>query len=54
VLFGLYLAGIVGALAVAWVLKRFGRARQVRTLMMELPTTTGPRCATSPSGCGSG
>lgn len=39
VLFGLYLAGIVGALAVAWVLKHFTRAgRQVRPLMMELPS----------------
>ena len=39
VLFALYLAGIVGALAVAWILKRFTRAgQQVRTLMMELPS----------------
>jgi ferrous iron transport protein B len=39
VLFALYLAGIFGALAVAWILKRFTRAgRQVRTLMMELPS----------------
>jgi ferrous iron transport protein B len=39
VLFALYLAGIVGALAVAWILKRFTSAgRQVRTLMMELPS----------------
>ena len=39
VLFGLYLAGIAGALAVAWVLKRFTSAgRQVRPLMMELPS----------------
>ncbi len=38
VLFGLYLAGIVGALAVAWVIKRLSSAgRQVRPLMMELP-----------------
>jgi ferrous iron transport protein B len=38
VLFGLYLAGIVGALAVAWLLKRFtAEGRQVRSLMMELP-----------------
>ncbi|HEY1131752.1 MAG TPA: ferrous iron transporter B [Roseateles sp.] len=38
VLFGLYLAGIVGALAIAWVLKRFTSAgRLVRPLMMELP-----------------
>lgn len=38
VLFGLYVAGIVGALAVAWVLKRFTSRGQSRTLMMELPT----------------
>ncbi len=37
VLFGLYVAGIVGALAVAWVLKRLTARGQVRTLMMELP-----------------
>jgi ferrous iron transport protein B len=38
VLFGLYLAGIAGALLVAWALKRFTSAgRQVRPLMMELP-----------------
>ncbi|KQW43494.1 MULTISPECIES: ferrous iron transporter B [unclassified Roseateles] len=39
VLFGLYLAGIVGAMAVAWVLKRFtSSGRLVRPLMMELPS----------------
>ncbi len=38
VLFGLYGAGILAALAVAWVLKRFGSGRQVRGLMMELPS----------------
>jgi ferrous iron transport protein B len=39
VLFGLYVAGIVGAMAVAWVLKRFTSAgRLVRPLMMELPS----------------
>ena len=38
VLFGLYLAGIGGALAVAWLLKRLTpEGRQVRNLMMELP-----------------
>lgn len=37
VLFGLYGAGIAGALAVAWVAKRFSGRGQVRTLMMELP-----------------
>jgi ferrous iron transport protein B len=39
VLFGLYLAGIAGAMAVAWVLKRFtSTGRLVRPLMMELPS----------------
>ena len=37
VLFALYVAGIVGALGVAWVLKRFTAGGQVRSLMMELP-----------------
>ena len=38
VLFVLYIAGIVGAMAVAWVLKRFTtQGRQTRPLMMELP-----------------
>ena len=38
VLLALYLAGIAGAMALAWVLKRFTTAgRQVRPLMMELP-----------------
>jgi ferrous iron transport protein B len=38
VLFALYLAGIVGALVVAWVLARFTARGQVRSLMMELPS----------------
>ncbi len=39
VLFALYIAGIFGAMGVAWVLKRFTAAgRQVRPLMMELPS----------------
>ncbi|WP_301102530.1 ferrous iron transporter B [Propionivibrio sp.] len=39
VLLVLYLAGVIGALAVAWLLKRFTAAgRQVRPLMMELPS----------------
>lgn len=37
VLFGLYAAGIAGAMLVAWVLKQFTSRNQVRTLMMELP-----------------
>ncbi|AMO24733.1 ferrous iron transporter B [Ramlibacter solisilvae] len=43
VLFALYLAGIIGSLAVAWVLKRFTSHGQVRPLMMELPTYHWPR-----------
>ena len=44
VLFMLYLAGILGAMAVAWVLKRFA-SEQFRTnaLMMELPSYHMPR-----------
>ena len=38
VLFALYVAGIIGALCVAWILKRFTANGQVRTLMMELPS----------------
>jgi ferrous iron transport protein B len=38
VLFGLYLAGILSAMAVAWVLKFLTARGQVRTLMMELPS----------------
>ncbi|PZP29955.1 MAG: ferrous iron transporter B [Roseateles depolymerans] len=38
VLFVLYIAGIVSAGLVAWVLKRFTSRGQVRTLMMELPS----------------
>ncbi len=39
VLLALYFTGVFGALAVAWVLKRFTAAgRQVRPLMMELPS----------------
>ncbi len=44
VLFGLYFAGIFGALAVAWVLKQFtSSGRLVRPLMMELPNYHWPR-----------
>ncbi|ALV06371.1 ferrous iron transporter B [Roseateles depolymerans] len=39
VLFALYMAGILAAMGVAWVLKRFtSSGRQVRPLMMELPS----------------
>jgi ferrous iron transport protein B len=43
VLFGLYLAGIVGAMAVAAILQQFTTRGQVRTLMMELPSYHWPR-----------
>jgi len=43
VLFGLYLAGILGAMAVAWVLKRCTGHGRVATLMMELPAYHWPR-----------
>lgn len=42
VLFGLYLAGIIGAMAVAFVLKRTANRRHVQPLMMELPTYHAP------------
>jgi len=43
VLFALYAAGIIGAMAVAWMLKRFTHAgRQIRPLMMELPQYAWP------------
>ena len=37
VLFTLYVAGIVSALVVAWVMQRFAGARQYSPLMLELP-----------------
>ena len=38
IIFILYFAGILGAMGVAWVLKRFtASGRQIRPLMMELP-----------------
>ena len=43
VLFALYVAGIVGSMAVAWVAKRFSGGGQVRALMMELPSYHLPR-----------
>ncbi len=43
VLFALYAAGIIGAMAVAWMLKHFTHAgRQIRPLMMELPQYAWP------------
>jgi len=38
VLFGLYLAGILSALAVAWLMKRFKRDRGEHPLLLELPS----------------
>lgn len=44
VMFVLYLAGILGAMCVAWILKRLtATGRQVRPLMMELPTYRWPQ-----------
>ena len=37
VLFGLYMAGIVSAMGVAWVLKRFMKQSAAQPLLMELP-----------------
>mgnify|MGYP002414187706 CR=1 FL=1 len=43
VLFGLYLLGIVSAIAVAWVAKRFAWRAEQAQLMMELPDYHWPR-----------
>ena len=43
VLFALYALGMVSAIAVAWVLKLFGRAGEPAQLMMELPDYHWPR-----------
>ena len=43
VLFILYAAGIVGALVVAWLLKRFTARKLMHPLMMELPSYHWPR-----------
>jgi len=43
VLFFLYVAGIIGALAVAWLLKRFTARQLMHPLMMELPSYHWPR-----------
>lgn len=44
VLFSLYLAGILGAMMVAWILKRFTSEKfQLNALMMELPSYHLPR-----------
>ncbi|WP_051079107.1 ferrous iron transporter B [Methyloversatilis thermotolerans] len=37
VLFALYIAGIVSAIAIAWLVKHFGARDRTQTLMMELP-----------------
>lgn len=42
VLFGLYVFGIVSAMAVAWVMKRFRHSQQRSPLMMELPAYRWP------------
>lgn len=43
VLSGLYLAGVLGAMSVAWVMKRLTSQGQPRLLMMELPRYHWPR-----------
>ncbi|WP_341677594.1 ferrous iron transporter B [Niveibacterium sp. SC-1] len=43
VLFALYLAGIVGALLVSWVMKRFSRDKAEQSLLLELPSYRMPR-----------
>lgn len=43
VLFGLYLAGILGAMAVGWVMKRIRRDKSEHALLMELPSYRMPK-----------
>ena len=43
VLFALYAAGIVGAMAVGWVMKKLSRDRREHALLMELPSYRLPR-----------
>ena len=43
VLFALYFAGVAAALAVAWLLQRFGRRTGPQPLLMELPTYHWPQ-----------
>lgn len=43
VLFALYLAGILGAMAVAWVIKRVRRDKSEHALLMELPSYRMPK-----------
>jgi ferrous iron transport protein B len=43
VLFALYAAGIVGAMAVGWVMKKLRRDRREHALLMELPSYRLPR-----------
>ncbi|WP_130620014.1 ferrous iron transporter B [Dyella amyloliquefaciens] len=43
VLFALYAAGIVGAMAVAWVMKKLRRDRSEHALLMELPSYRLPK-----------
>jgi ferrous iron transport protein B len=45
VLFVLYLAGVLSALAVAWVMKQFAGTRQYSPLMLELPDYQWPNAA---------
>jgi ferrous iron transport protein B len=43
VLFGLYVLGIVGALAVAWVLKKLLKTKELSIFLLELPSYKSPR-----------
>jgi ferrous iron transport protein B len=43
VLFGLYVLGIVGALAVAWVLKKILKTKELSVFLLELPSYKNPR-----------
>ena len=43
VLFGLYLLGIVGALGVAWVIKKLLKTNELSVFLLELPSYKSPR-----------
>ncbi len=43
VLFGLYLLGIVGALGVAWVIKKLMKTNELSVFLLELPSYKSPR-----------
>ena len=43
VLFGLYVLGIIGALSIAWVLKKLLKTKELSVFLLELPSYKSPR-----------